>query len=101
MRIRIHTTAGDAIDCEQYSPDNGATWLDIGVPEVLAAMGAETGYTVVLDVLTGQWRVFRNARIESIGPAGDIEQVIAAEVERRIQELLTQQLPERVKAVVS
>ncbi|MBW8792158.1 MAG: hypothetical protein JF597_00705 [Streptomyces sp.] len=100
MRVRIHTTAGDLIDCEQYSPDNGTTWLDITVAQVVAAMGAETGYTVVRDVLTGAWRAFRNARIESIGPAGDLSEVIQAEVERRIQVLLAEQLPKRVKEVV-
>jgi hypothetical protein len=99
MRVRIHMTSGDAVDAEQYSIDNGATWADIGVPQVVAAMGAQTGYTVVRDVLTSQWRAFRNVNIESIGPAGDIDQVINDEVERRIQAALAAQLPARVIAV--
>jgi len=99
MRVRIHMTSGQAVDAEQYSPDNGATWLPIEVAHVVAAMAAEEGFTVVRDVLTDQWRAFRNARIESIGPAGDIEQVIEAEVERRIQERLAGELPGRIKAV--
>lgn len=96
MRIRIHMTSGDAVDCEQFSVDNGATWKDITVDAVVAVMGLESGYTVVNDVLTNQWRVFRNARIESIGPAGDLSEIINAEVERRIQVLLSEQLPTRV-----
>lgn len=98
MRIRLHMVSGDAVDAEQFSPDDGTTWVDIQVAHVKAAMTATTGYTVVRDVLTGQWRSFRNAQIESIGPAGDISQVIAAEVERRIQALLAKQLPQRVRA---
>lgn len=101
MRVRIHMASGDAVDAEQYSPDNGATWADIGIPQVVAAMGSQTGYTVVRDVLTGQWRAFRNISIESIGPAGDIEQVIAAEAERRIQAVVAGRLPAVVQAVVS
>jgi hypothetical protein len=101
MRVRIYTTGGDRIDAEQYSPDNGATWVDIQVAQVVAAMGAQTGYTVVRDVLTTQWRAFRNATIESIGPAGDIEQVIEAEVERRIREALANRLPAAVLAAVT
>lgn len=101
MRVRVYTTGGDRIDAEQFSPDNGATWQDIQVSHVVAAMAAQTGYTVVRDVLTGQWRAFRNSTIESIGPAGDIEQVIAAEVERRIQAVVAGRLPAVVQAVVS
>ena len=99
MRVRIYTTGGDRIDCEQYSLDNGATWADVTVAAVAAAMGAATGYTVVRDVLTDRWRAFRNACIESIGPAGDLAEVIEPEVERRIQQLVTQRLPQRVREV--
>jgi hypothetical protein len=101
MRVRIYTTGGDRIDAEQFSPDNGVTWVDIQVGQVVAAMGAQTGYTVVRDVLTTQWRAFRNVSIESIGPAGDIEQVIEAEVERRIREALADRLPAAVLAAVT
>jgi hypothetical protein len=101
MRVRIHTAAGDRIDAEQYSTDNGSTWADIGVAQVQAAMTATTGYTVVRDVLTGDWRAFRNVCIESIGPAGDISQVIDVEVERRIQQRLSEELPRRVVAAAA
>lgn len=97
MRVQIYTTGGDKIQAEQFSTDNGATWTDITIAAVAAAMNATTGYTVVRDVLTSQWRSFRNISIESIGPAGDLSEVIAAEVERRIQALLAEQLPQRVK----
>lgn len=100
MRVRVYTTGGDRIDCEQYSTDGGTTWADIGLPQVAAAMGAQTGYTVVRDVLTGQWRAFRNATIESIGPAGDLDQVVEAETERRIEVALAQKLPQRVREVI-
>jgi len=91
-------TSGDAFDAEEYSTDNGQTWLPIGVAEVAAAMNATTGYTVIRDLVTAQWRALRNADIESIGPAADLSEVIPREVNRRINAVVTQELPRVVVA---
>jgi len=98
MRVRIHMESGAVIDAEEFSPDNGASWSAIEVPHVVAAMRADTGFTVVRDLFAGEWRALRNARIESIGPAPDLDAAVEAEVERRIGRVLAERLPTRVAA---
>jgi hypothetical protein len=98
MRVRIHLSNGDTVDAEQYSVDGGATWLDITPAAITAALAAGTGYTVVRDALTADWRALRNISIESVGPAGDLSEIIDREVNRRIRELVQHQLPGIVAA---
>lgn len=99
MRVRIYMTSGDRVDAEQYSTDDGATWADITVAAVKAAMGATTGYTVVRDLVSHEWRSFRNVHIESIGPAGDLLEVVPRLARERIEAVLAMDLPRAVRAV--
>lgn len=100
MRVRIHLASGFALDVEEFSTDNGASWQAIEVPHIAAVMANDTGYTVVRDTFGEQWRALRNERIESIGPPADLTSAIEAEVERRIARILAERLPARVEAVV-
>lgn len=98
MRVRIHMTSGTTIDAEEFSSDGGASWSAISLGPVATAMNATSGYTIVRDLFTGEWRAFRNVHIESIGPAYDVAAAVDAEVERRITTLLAERLPKRVEA---
>lgn len=96
MRVRIYMTSGDRVDAEQFSTDKGTTWQDITVDAVAAAMDLETGYTVVLDVASGRWRSFRNARIESIGPAGELYEILDKAAQEFVQRRAALALPDVV-----
>lgn len=98
MRVRIHLASGAVVDAEEFSTDNGASWSAIETSHAVAAMQRDTGYVVVRDSFTGQWRALRHARIESIGPAPDLAGAIDAETERRIAAAVAGRLPMRVQA---
>lgn len=97
MRVRIHLASGGVVDAEQFSADNGQTWQDIAVAHVAAAMNATTGYTVVRDAFTQEWRAFRNVHIESIGPSPDIDLAVEREAEARIARRIARDLPARIR----
>lgn len=99
MRVRIHMFSGDTMDAEEFSPDDGVTWVSIGADDVLFVMrNGDAGYIVVRDAFTAQWRALRHGAIESIGPAPDLNAAVDAEAERRIQRIVSSQLPARVAA---
>lgn len=98
MRVRIHLASGAVVDAEEFSADNGATWREIEVGHVAAAMGATAGYTVVRDAFTQEWRAFRNALIESIGPSPDLDLAVEREAEARIARRIARDLPARIAA---